>query len=86
MNQQMSSIKGSKKRLTYAFMMNANRTKKLVPFIIGKAEQPRAFQRKSGAQLGFYYRYNVKAWMTAKLYQEWLHDWDNKLRHEKHHI
>jgi len=86
MDQQLSGVKGNKKRLTYAFTMNADGSEKLVPFVIGKAERPRAFQKKYGAQLGFYYRHNAKAWMTAKLYQEWLRDWDSKLRHQKRHI
>lgn len=82
MNKQTSGVKGNKKRLTYAFTMNADGSEKLPPVIIGKFERPRPFQRKSGAQLGFYYRSNAKAWMTTVLYQEWLHDWDVKLRCE----
>lgn len=31
------------------------------------------------AQLGFYYRSNVKVWMITTFYQEWLLDWDRKL-------
>lgn len=80
MNKQTSGVKGDKKRLTFAFTMNADGSEKLPPVIIGKFERPRPFQRKSGAQLGFYYRSNAKAWMTTVLYQEWLHDWDAKLR------
>ena len=33
-------------------------------------------------QLGFNYRNNAKAWMTSSIYQEWLLDWDRKLRNE----
>jgi DDE superfamily endonuclease len=47
--------------------------------IIGKAKKPRAFGKKTGAQLGFYYRNNAKAWMTSSLYQEWLQQWDDEL-------
>jgi hypothetical protein len=56
--------------------MNADGIEKLPPVIIGKFEQLWPFQCKSGAQLGFYYWSNVKAWMTMVLYEEWLHDWD----------
>lgn len=68
-----SRVKGRKVRLTYAFTTNADRSKKCQPFIIRKANKPCAFQKKSEMQLGFYYRNNAKAWMTAVLlYQEWL--------------
>jgi len=75
-DKRLSGLKGNKKRLTYAFTMNATGSKKLPPFIIGKAEQPWAFQKKTGAQLGFYYWNNTKAWMTTALYQKWLKSWD----------
>lgn len=73
-------MKSKKVRLTYALTSNADGSEKLPPFIIGKAQKPRAFHKKTGAQLGFYYRTNAKAWMTTKLYQEWISDWDRKLR------
>ncbi|KAF5369186.1 hypothetical protein D9615_009952 [Tricholomella constricta] len=82
MDKPSSGVKGCKKRLTYAFTMNATGSEKLPPFVIGKATRPRAFQRKSGAQLGFYYRSNAKAWMTGVLYQEWLRNWDAQLRRD----
>ena len=72
-------VKGRKVRLTYAFTINADGSEKLQPLVIGKAKKPRAFGRKSGAQLGFYYWNNAKAWMTTDIYQEWLKDWDQKL-------
>ena len=54
--------------------------------IIEKAQKPRAFHKKTGAQLGFYYQTNAKAWMTTKLYQEWISDWDHKLWATGRHI
>jgi hypothetical protein len=75
-----SGVKGRKVRLTYAFTSNADGSEKLSPIIIGKAKKPRAFQKKSGQQLGFYYRNNAKAWMTSALYQEWIQQWDSELR------
>ena len=65
-------VKGKKVRLTYAFTSNADGSEKLRPFVIGKAARPRAFNKKTGEQLGFYYRNNAKAWMTAHLYQDWM--------------
>lgn len=72
-------VKGKKVRLTYAFAANADGSEKLPAFVIGKAKKPRAFRNKTGSQLGFYYRNNAKAWMTASLYQEWLEQWDQEL-------
>jgi len=60
-------------------VVNADGSKKLAPLIIGKANKPHAFKNKMGVELGFNYRHNAKAWMTGKLYQEWLLDWDQKL-------
>jgi hypothetical protein len=74
-----SGVKGSKVQLTYLLTSNADGSEKLPPLIIGKAKKPRAFQNKTGAQLGFHYKNNVKAWMTADLYQEWLRQWDREL-------
>jgi hypothetical protein len=79
-DRKQSGVKGKKVRLTYAFTLNANRSEKLRPFVMGKAARPRAFNKKSGAQLGFYYRNNVKAWMTAHLYQDWIQEWDRELQ------
>jgi hypothetical protein len=86
MDKPSSGMKGNKKRLTYAFTANADGSEKLPPFIIGKAARPRAFNKKTGQQLGFYYRNNAKAWMTGILYQEFLRDWDSKLRAQGRHI
>ena len=79
-------MKSKKVRLTYALTSNADGSEKLPPMIIGKAQKPRAFHKKTGAQLGFYYQTNAKAWMTTKLYQEWISDWDHKLRATGRHI
>ena len=86
MDKPSSGLKGNKKRLTYAFTANADGSEKLPAFIIGRAARPRAFNKKTGKQLGFYYRNNAKAWMTSVLYQEFLHDWDSRLRAQDRHI
>jgi hypothetical protein len=61
------------------FTTNVDGSEKRQPLVIGKAKKPHAFQNKTGTQLGFYYRNNAKAWMTAVLYQEWLQQWDREL-------
>jgi hypothetical protein len=81
-----SGIKGQKARLTYALTSNASGSEKLPPFIIGKAARLWAFNKKTGAQLGFYYQNNAKAWMTAHLYQDWIQQWDRELQQKGHKI
>ena len=85
-NKLTSGVKGKRNRLTYLVVTNADGSKKLPPLIIGKAQKPRAFTNKTGAQLGFHYRSNAKAWMTSTIYQEWLLDWDRALRNEDRKI
>ncbi len=85
-NCKRSGVKGKKVRLTYAFTENADGSEKLPAFIIGKAARPRPFNKKTGDQLGFYYRSNAKAWMTAHLYQDWLERWDIDLQKTKRKI
>ena len=85
-DKQASSVKGKKNQLTYLFITNGDRSKKLPPLIIGKAQKPCAFKNKTGTQLGFNYMSNVKAWMTSAIYKEWLVDWDQKLKNENRKI
>ncbi|KAF9228610.1 DDE-domain-containing protein [Gyrodon lividus] len=85
-NKKQSGVKGNKARLTYLFTTNADGSQKLPPLVIGKAQKPRAFKNKTGSQLGFYYWNNAKVWMTASLNQEWLLDWDRKMRDEHRKI
>jgi hypothetical protein len=86
MNRSISGVKADKKRYTIAFTMNADGTEKLPPFFIGHFWKPRAFNKKTGEDLGFYYRCNAKAWMTTVLYQEWLGRWDQILRQQQRSI
>ena len=81
-NKHTSGVKGKKHRLTYFFVTNADGSQKLFPLVIGKAQKPHAFKNKTAMQLGFNYRNNAKAWMTSSIYQEWLLDWNRKLRNE----
>ncbi|KIO05652.1 hypothetical protein M404DRAFT_140676, partial [Pisolithus tinctorius Marx 270] len=71
--------KGKKKKLTYLVVTNADGSRKLPPLIIGKVYKPHCFWNKTGSELGSHYQNNVKAWMMASIYQEWLLDWDHKL-------
>ena len=78
-DRKLSGVKGKKTRLTYAFTCNADGSDKLPPFVIGKYKKPRPFKGKTGAELGFDYHNNAKAWMTAILYTHWIEKWDADL-------
>ncbi|RPD58656.1 DDE-domain-containing protein [Lentinus tigrinus ALCF2SS1-6] len=71
---------GKKARLTYALTCNADGSDKLPPMVIGKYKKPRPFNGKTGAQLGFQYYNNAKAWMTGSLYKIYIEKWDAELR------
>lgn len=45
-------VKGDKRRLTYALTASAE-GEKLDPLIIGKAQNPACFNKKSGGSLGY---------------------------------
>jgi len=66
-----SGVKQQKLCLTYAFTVNADGTKMLELFVIGKLAKPVPFGRKSPNDMGFSYHYNIKAWMTSALFDEY---------------
>nr|CCA19907.1 hypothetical protein TRIADDRAFT_5525 [Albugo laibachii Nc14] len=83
---QVRGLKKSKTRVTVALMCNADGSDKHEPFIIVHAKKPRCFQKKTGYQVGFYYRSIFKAWMTGFLFLEWLCELDNDMRAQKRNI
>lgn len=85
-NKKQSGVKGNKVRITYLFVANATGSDKLPPLIIGKAKKPRAFKGKTGAQLGFNYWNNAKAWMTGSIYHMFLSDWNDELVKQNRNI
>lgn len=77
---QLEGLKKSKKRFTIAFIANTDGSHKLEHFFIGHAKHPRCFKKKTASQLEFLYRNNKKAWMTGVLFQEWLKNFDAKMK------
>jgi DDE superfamily endonuclease/Tc5 transposase DNA-binding domain len=70
---QIEGAKKDKTRLTIALTCNATSTDRVELLILGHAERPRCFQRKSGQELGFFYCSNSNAWMTGDFFQQYLH-------------
>lgn len=61
-----------KDRITVLPCCNADGSEKIDLMFIGRSAKPRAFKKKSGAELGLDYWANKKAWMTSALFFEWL--------------
>lgn len=78
------SIPGKRKdkaRITLHFCTNSDASERLPIWIIGTAKKPRVFQAAgiNIENLGCYWRYNKKAWMTGKIFEEWLCWFDTKM-------
>lgn len=71
-----SGRKTQKARFTFHACVNATGNEKLPLMFIGTSLKPRCFKKKTGEQLGLYYRNNKKAWMNGGLFSEWLHSVD----------
>lgn len=75
--------KRSKERLTVLLCANADGTEKLPPLVIGKFAKPRCF--KNVKTLPTPYTSNKKAWVTTKVFGDWLRSIDAKMgaKHRK---
>jgi hypothetical protein len=76
----------NKTRITLAFTSNADGSNSLPPLILGRAKQPYCFKKRTAVQLGFDYKVNQKAWMTGKVFREWLLNLDRDMRASGRHI
>ena len=68
--------KNSKHRITLLAGANMSGTKEFPLLAISKSNRPRAFKNK---EIPVKYKTNRKAWMTAKLFEDVLHDWSGRL-------
>ena len=64
--------KKAKERITFMPCVNADGSEKFELMVIGHAWKPHVFKKKTGAELGFYYHANKKAWMTSTLFYDRL--------------
>ena len=74
--QQVEGAKKDKTRLTIAVTCNATGTDPFELLILGHAQKPRCFKKKTGRELGFFYLSNKKAWMTGDFFQQYLRRFD----------
>ncbi|ESO04001.1 hypothetical protein HELRODRAFT_136350, partial [Helobdella robusta] len=63
-------IKTAKERIT-VLLACSQTGEKLPPLVIGYAENPRCFKALKKNSLPVMYRWNKRAWMTARLFLEW---------------
>ncbi|KAL3677561.1 hypothetical protein R1sor_027509 [Riccia sorocarpa] len=79
----LSGKKKSKNRLSIALTANMTCTMKLPPFVVYKHLRPRGFTRRSirrPENLGVLWNSNSKAWMTIKLFESFLLDFEKRLK------
>jgi hypothetical protein len=69
--------KKSRERLTVLLCCNAEGTEKLAPLVIGKFVKPRCF--KNISTLPCKYTNNSNAWMTAKIFLDFLRQFDARM-------
>jgi hypothetical protein len=78
-----SGGKKSKDRVTLALTVNGDGSEKLEPWIIGKSQNPRCFQKINRPLLRVEYRHNKSKWMTGLIMEEYLRWFDNKMQGRK---
>ena len=72
--------KKDKTRITVLLGINATGTDKLKPWVIGNSKRPRPLSKVNLERLPVYYRGNPKAWMNSSVFEEVLHEMDNRFR------
>ncbi|KAL3678276.1 hypothetical protein R1sor_021232 [Riccia sorocarpa] len=75
--------KKSKNRLSIALTANMTRTSKFPPFVIYKYLKPHPLTRRSVCvpeNLGILWSANSKAWMTIKLFEQFLLDFEKRVK------
>jgi len=66
----LSRCKKSKEHLSITLCVNADRSHKLPPLVIGKYANPRCFKNINIGNLPITYWNNAKTWMLTTLFQE----------------
>lgn len=77
--------KQAKERMTIAFCASAT-GEKLKPLMIWRSKNPRCFKGKNMNRLGIHWKANKKSWMTSSIFEEWLMDFDKKMKREGRNV
>ncbi|GBM11839.1 Tigger transposable element-derived protein 6 [Araneus ventricosus] len=70
-----------KERLTISFCVSSAGEKEK-PLVIWRCQRPRCFKGKDLNRLGVSWYENKKAWMTSSIFEEWLVNFDKKMRNQ----
>jgi len=65
---------------------NADGSKKLKPWVIGKSKNPRCFKNINMLTLPCTYSNHKSAWIDAKAFPEWLAKFDRRMVSESRHV
>lgn len=76
--------KKEKEKVSLLLCTNMTGTEKLQPLVIGKYASPRCL--KNIKNLPCQYGSNVSSWMTRKIFENWLHNWNIKLKKKNSRI
>lgn len=77
--------KKSKERVTVAVTVNAVGDFE-TPLIIGHAQKPRCFRNLTQSRLPVKWTANKKAWMTGKIFKDWITAFNRKMRAAGRHV
>ena len=69
-----------KTRMSVLVMMNATGSEKIRLLFIATAKKPRCFGKKEGKDLGLWYFYNKKVWMTGEVFANALEELDARMK------
>ena len=69
-----------KTRMSVLVMMNMTGTEKIHLLFIATARKPHCFGKKEGQDLGLWYFYNKKAWMTGEVFANALEELDARMK------
>jgi len=75
----------SKERITFMVAANMSGSDKRKLFVIGKSKKPRCFP-KDMKRVPVDWSHSKKAWMTSKIFEKYLRDWDAELGKTKRKI
>ncbi|DBA03406.1 TPA: hypothetical protein N0F65_002814 [Lagenidium giganteum] len=84
--EKVAGAKIAKGRITVALTANADGSEFFPPLFVRFSKSPVCFKHQTAEELGFDYDHSSKAWMNARIFQDWLRRWNSRLVAEERHI
>ena len=79
-------VKRVKYRVSIGLMCNMSGTGKRAPIVIGKAKRPRCWSKKDMKYLPVRYYNSKKGWMTGKIFEKILLDFNRDMKNQDRHV